>query len=63
MQWAREQLQTLPRPWVAIHPFASKAERNWPAERYAEVVIQSTSRWHCGILFTGGNSPVELGLV
>ncbi len=62
LQWAQEQLLTLPKPWVAIHPFASKAERNWPAERYAEVVNQSTSLWHCGILFTGGNSPVELDL-
>ena len=47
---------------MAIHPFASKAERNWPTERYTEVVIQATSRWHCGILFTGGNAPAELDL-
>ncbi len=59
MRWAREQLQRLPRPWVAIHPHASKTERNWLPERYAEVLTQAVARWQCGILFTGGNTPVE----
>ena len=60
--WAREQLQTLPKPWVAIHPHASKTERNWLPERYAEVVERSVSRWQAGILLTGGNSPAEQAL-
>jgi heptosyltransferase I len=58
--WAREQIQTVPKPWVAIHPQGSKAERNWLAERYAEVVDQIVSRWKGGIVLTGGNSPAEL---
>lgn len=62
MDWAREQLATLPKPWVAIHPYASKAERNWLPERYAEVVKESVSRWHCGIVLTGGSSPTEKSL-
>ncbi len=59
LRWAREQLAYLPKPWVAIHPHASKAERNWLAERYAEVVTQATQRWNCGILLTGGNVEAE----
>ncbi len=43
---------------IAIHPHASKAERNWLPERYVEV-IQRTSG---SIVLTGGNSPAELAL-
>ena len=60
LQWALEQLQALPRPWVAIHPQGSKAERNWLPERYAEVVNHIISRWNGGIVLTGGNSIAEL---
>lgn len=62
LQWAREQLRTLPKPWVAIHPHASKTERSWLPQRYAEVIAQSCSRWQCSILLTGGNAPEELSL-
>lgn len=60
--WARQKLQTLARPWVAIHPHSSKAERNWLPERYAGVVAQAAGRWNCGIVLTGGNSPEEAAL-
>lgn len=60
--WARDQLQTLPKPWITIHPHASKAERNWAAERYSELVKQTAARWHCSIVFTGGNSIAEQSL-
>jgi heptosyltransferase I len=60
LQWAHEQLRALPKPWVAIHPQGSKAERNWLPERYAAVVNQTISRWNGGIVLTGGNSPAEL---
>ena len=62
LQWAREQFNTLPRPWVAIHPQGSKAERNWLPERYIEVVNQTASRWQCGIVLSGGNSSDEQAL-
>lgn len=62
LAWAREKLQTLARPWIAIHPRSSKEERNWLPERYAEVVTQAASRWNCGILLTGGSSPAERAL-
>lgn len=57
--WANEQLKHLPRPLIAIHPFASKPERNWIFERYAEVIQSSASKWNAGIVLTGGNSATE----
>jgi heptosyltransferase I len=60
--WAREQLHKLPKPWIAIHPQGSKAERNWLAQRYAAVVEKSVSCWQCGIVLTGGNAPAEQAL-
>jgi heptosyltransferase I len=62
LRWAREQLHTLPKPWVAIHPHASKAERNWLPGRYVEVVERAVSCGQCGIVLTGGNSPAEQAL-
>lgn len=62
MGWAREQLRKLPKPCVAIHPYASKSERNWLPERYAEVIKEAVIRWQCGVLLTGGNSPIEQAL-
>ena len=60
--WARDQLQTLPKPWVAIHPHASKTERNWLPDRYSEIVRQSVTRWNCGVILTGGSEASELTL-
>jgi heptosyltransferase I len=60
--WARKQLDSLPKPWVAIHPYTSKAERNWVPERYAEVVKEAVARRQCGVVLTGGNAPEELAL-
>jgi heptosyltransferase I len=62
IQWARYQLQALPKPRIAIHPHASKAERNWLPERWAETLKESVARWHCGVVLTGGNTPAELVL-
>jgi len=56
---AKKQLQHLPRPLIAIHPLASKQERNWIFERYVEVIQTSISNWHAGIVLTGGNSAIE----
>lgn len=57
--WAREKLKNLPRPLIAIHPFASKTERNWLFERYAELIRATVGNWHAGIVLTGGNAPAE----
>ena len=57
--WAKEQLKHLPRPLIAIHPFASKKERNWIFECYAEVIQAAVTNWGAGIILTGGNSQAE----
>lgn len=57
--WARQQLQHLPSPRIAIHPFASKEERNWLFERYAEVIEAAASKWGAGFVLTGGPSQAE----
>ena len=62
IQWARAQLQALPKPRIAIHPRASKTERDWLPERWAETLKESVARWHCGVVLTGGNAPTELAL-
>jgi len=56
--WANEQLRHLARPFIAIHPHASKTERNWLSERYAEVIQKSFG----SIVLTGGNSLAERSL-
>ena len=59
LHWAHGQLARLPQPWIAIHPHASKTERNWLPQRYAEVISRITTDRDCGILLTGGNSSTE----
>lgn len=57
--WACAKAQHLPHPLVAIHPCASKTERNWPLERYMEVITTARQKWACGFVFSGGNQPLE----
>ncbi len=53
--WAIDELRHLAKPLIAIHPHASKAERNWLPERYAEVIQKSSD----SIVLTGGDSLAE----
>jgi len=46
---------------LAIHPCASKAERNWPESRLLEI-ISATREMGYGLVFTGGNAPAEIAL-
>jgi heptosyltransferase I len=57
--WAREQIKHLPRPLVALHPCASKPERNWPCERHAEVMRAAALKWGAGFILTGGDTVTE----
>lgn len=58
ISWARSSLSQLTTPLIAIHPHASKSERNWLPDRYAEVIQNSAASF----ILTGGNSPEELTL-
>ena len=60
--WAEAQLAQLPRPWIVIHPIASKMERTWIFERYAEVMKSVAQRWRAGLVLTGGNAQHEIDL-
>ncbi|TAJ80664.1 MAG: lipopolysaccharide heptosyltransferase family protein [Gallionellaceae bacterium] len=57
--WAQSAIRALPHPLLAIHPCASKPERNWPLERLETVIRAAKSKWGCGFVFTGGNHPRE----
>lgn len=57
--FAREKTKHLPRPLIAIHPCASKPERNWPVARYMQVIHAASQRWEAGFVLTGGNSKTE----
>lgn len=59
LAWALAVTQDLPRPLLAIHPSASKTERNWPLERLDAVVRLAQEKWGCGFIFTGGSSLSE----
>ncbi len=59
-EWAHSVIDALPRPLIAIHPCASKAERNWPIDRWESVIRLAKERWGCGFVFTGGTSALEL---
>lgn len=57
--WAHERVSALPNgPVLAIHPHASKTERNWLPERYADVIRRTPHN----IVLTGGNAPAESAL-
>ena len=58
-QWASERLSRLPTPLVALHPVSSKAERDWPPQRYAELMSLAVKFFDCGFVLTGGASPQE----
>ena len=57
--WACDQLQNFSRPLIAIHPFASKAERNWIFERYVGVIQAAIGKWQAAFVLTGGNTAAE----
>lgn len=59
LAWALTITQDLPRPLLAIHPCASKAERNWPLAQLEEVVRLAQAKWGCSFIFTGGSSLIE----
>ena len=58
--WAEARLAGLPPPLVALHPAASKAERNWLPERYREVMRLAAERWQAGFVLTGASADRDL---
>jgi len=60
--WARQKLPDGNGPLLVVNPAASKPERNWPAQRYAEI-IRILHDKGVRILLTGGAHPVEKALI
>ncbi len=58
---AAKQLQPAGR-FVVLNPAASKAERNWPTERYAAVADHVARRTGWSVLLTGGPGAAERAL-
>ena len=57
-RFARDQLAS--GRWVAINPSASKAERNWPVERFLHLIDKIQARWGVGVVLTGGPGVEEM---
>ena len=58
--WAK---QTRKNPkYIAINAAASKAERTWKAEHYAELINLAVEKYQCQVVLTGGPAENEIQL-
>ena len=57
--WAVTQLSRSRGPVLAVNPGASKAEREWPAARWIEVIRTAQDRWGVQVVLTGGPGARE----
>lgn len=59
-EWAKQQMLCEDHlPWLAICPAASKAERNWPVERFIETIHQLQQHLSFNVVLVGGHSASE----
>jgi heptosyltransferase I len=58
-EFARTHLPGDDTSWLAVNPMASKPERNWFPERYAEVINHVINEWNWRVVLTGGPNPRE----
>ena len=58
--WQRDFFETVDAPAAAIVVATSKEQKDWPAERWAEVVDQLYERHGLRAVLVGGRSPREL---
>lgn len=56
--WAQQRLAASG-PWLAVNAAASKVERNWLPERYAQVLEIARQRWQVNVVLTGGPTELE----
>lgn len=49
-------------PLLVVHPSASKPERNWSVQSYAEVINRAHQAWGVRAIITGGTSRDEIEL-
>ena len=58
-EFARVQLPGDGMFWLAVNPAASKPERNWFPDRYAEIINRVVKEWNWGIVLMGGPNVRE----
>lgn len=57
--FAKETVQPLKKPVIAICPTSSKKERNWPVERYVELIDKIKKELNATILLIGGTDKLS----
>ncbi|MHB8536364.1 MAG: glycosyltransferase family 9 protein [Sulfuricaulis sp.] len=57
--WAAERMPRKRGPVLAVNPGASKTEREWPVERFIEVIRAAQARWQASVVLTGGPGARE----
>jgi heptosyltransferase I len=60
--WARAQLAACAGIKLAVVLASSKAERNWPLERYREALNRIAARWPLTVVLVGGQGEAERAL-
>jgi len=60
--WAKSQQKNMSGKYVAINAAASKAERTWKAEHYAELIDQASEKFEVEFVLTGGPATNEIQL-
>jgi len=58
--WAKQTRQKS--KYIAINAAASKAERTWKAEHYAELINLAVEKYQCQVVLTGGPAENEIQL-
>lgn len=62
IEWARAKLAGCRGIKLAVVLAASKAERNWPIERYRETLERVAARWPLTVVLIGSADPAERAL-
>jgi len=58
---AGELLDSLPRPFLAIHPGSGSPRKNWPVDHFRKIMEKVRTKWPAaGILLTGGEADREV---
>lgn len=60
--WAKQQLATDAPVTVLINPAASKAERSWLPQRYAQIIKHLQTQFQAYVVLVGGPGPIDKAL-
>jgi lipopolysaccharide heptosyltransferase I len=60
LEWAREQLMPLPRPWLMLTVGSRWQTKRWPVEHFAALTREAQSRFGGTAVFLGGGDETAL---